>query len=79
MVGTTSTYDGDGNRLFITRGTHVMVVDAKTLEAHRATFPTCPGFTAWRSRPSSARGFISNGGDNMLVIFDLKTLKVSTT
>ncbi|HEY4934050.1 MAG TPA: YncE family protein, partial [Terriglobales bacterium] len=24
------TYDSDANRLFITRGTHVMVVDAKT-------------------------------------------------
>ena len=27
-------YDPDGQRLFITRGSHVMVVDANTLEAY---------------------------------------------
>ena len=28
-------YDKDGQRLFITRGSHVMVVDAKTSESDR--------------------------------------------
>ena len=68
-------YDSDANRLFITRGTHVMVVDAKTLKA-TADIPDLSGIHGVALAPEVGRGFITSGGDNMLAIFDLKTLKV---
>jgi DNA-binding beta-propeller fold protein YncE len=69
------TYDSGGNRLFITRGTHVMVVDAKTLQ-DTADIPDLSGIHGVALAPELGRGFITSGGDNMLAIFDLKTLKV---
>ena len=69
------TYDGDGSRLFITRGSHVMVVDAKTLKA-TDDITGLAGVHGVVLAPELGRGFITSGGDDMLVIFDLKTLKV---
>ncbi len=69
------TYDPNANRLFITRGTHVMVVDAKTLKA-TADIPDLSGIHGVALAPELGRGFVTSGGDNMLAIFDLKTLKV---
>jgi YVTN family beta-propeller protein len=69
------TYDGDANRLFITRGTHVMVVDAKTLKP-TADITDLQGVHGVALAPELGRGYITSGGDNMLVIFDLTTLKV---
>jgi YVTN family beta-propeller protein len=69
------TYDSDGNRLFITRGTHVIVVDAKTLK-QTADITDLQGVHGVALAPELGRGYITSGGDNMLVIFDLKTLKV---
>ena len=69
------TYDPDANRLFITRGTHVMVVDAETLKA-TGDIPDLSGVHGVALAPELGRGFITSGGDNMLAIFDLKTLKV---
>ena len=68
------TYDADGHRLFITRGSHVMVVDAKTLKL-AADIPDLSGIHGVALAPALNRGFISNGGDNTVTIFDLKTLK----
>ncbi len=68
------TYDADGQRLFITRGSHVMVVDAATLKS-TADIPDLSGIHGVALAPEFNRGFISNGGDNTVVIFDLKTLK----
>jgi YVTN family beta-propeller protein len=68
-------FDNDANRLFITRGTHVMVVDAKTLKA-TGDIPDLSGVHGVALAPELGRGFITSGGDNMLAIFDLKTLKV---
>ncbi|HLI64479.1 MAG TPA: hypothetical protein VKV05_13870 [Terriglobales bacterium] len=68
------TYDPGAHRLFITRGSHVMVVDTKTLKAT----DDIPGLSAIHGvalAPKLNRGFISNGGDNTVTIFDLKTLK----
>ncbi len=67
-------YDKDGQRLFITRGSHVMVVDAKTLKV-TGDIPDLSGIHGVALAPSLDRGFISNGGDNTVTIFDLKTLK----
>src|SRR5208283_561586 len=69
------TYDPGANRVFITRGNHVMVVDAKTLKP-TGDIPDLSGVHGVALAPELGRGFISSGGDNMLVIFDLKTLKV---
>jgi YVTN family beta-propeller protein len=69
------TYDPDGNRIFITRGDHVMVVDAKTLKP-TGDITGLSGVHGVALVPELGRGFITSGGDNMLVIFDLKTLTV---
>ena len=68
------TYDKEGERLFITRGTHVMVVDTKTLKA-TADIPDLSGIHGVALALEFNRGFVSNGGDNTVTIFDLKTLK----
>jgi len=67
-------YDADGHRLFITRGSHVMVVDATTLKVI-GDIPDLSGIHGVALAPAMNRGFISNGGDNTVTIFDLKTLK----
>jgi len=68
-------FDSTANRLFITRGTHVMVVDAKTLQV-TGDIPDLSGVHGVALAPELGRGFITSGGDNMLAIIDLKTLKV---
>jgi YVTN family beta-propeller protein len=68
------TYDADGHRLFITRGTHVMVVDAATLKV-TGDIPDLAAIHGVALAPEFNRGFISNGGDNTVTVFDLKTLK----
>ena len=67
-------YDKDGQRLFITRGSHVMVVDTKTLKL-TGDIPDLSGIHGVALAPELNHGFISNGGDNTVTIFDLKTLK----
>ncbi|MGZ4833659.1 MAG: YncE family protein [Terriglobales bacterium] len=67
-------YDKDGQRLFITRGSHVMVVDANTLKV-TADIPDLSGIHGVALAPELGRGFVSNGGDNTVTVFDLKTLK----
>ena len=68
------TYDKDGHRLFITRGSHVMVVDTNTLKA-TGDIPDLSGIHGVALAPELGRGFVSNGGDNTVTVFDLKTLK----
>jgi YVTN family beta-propeller protein len=68
------TYDKDAHRLFITRGTHVMVADTNTLKL-TGDIPDLSGIHGVALAPDLGRGFISNGGDNTVTIFDLKTLK----
>src|SRR5450755_5188268 len=57
------TYDNEGHRLFITRGTHVMVVDSATLKV-TADIPDLAAIHGVALAPLFQRGFISNGGDN---------------
>jgi YVTN family beta-propeller protein len=68
------TYDNVGHRLFITRGSHVMVVDAVTLKV-TGDIPDLSGIHGVALAQELGRGFVSNGGDNTVTIFDLKTLK----
>ncbi len=67
------TFDPDGNRLFISRGTHVMVVDPDGKVT--GDIPNTNGVHGIALAPDVGKGFISAGRDNAVVIFDLKTLK----
>lgn len=68
------TFDPAGKRLFISRGTHVMVVDP-----YKGTvlgdIPDTPGVHGIALAQDLGKGFISNGRDNSITVFDLKTLK----
>jgi DNA-binding beta-propeller fold protein YncE len=68
------TYDPAGKRLFISRGTHVMVVDP-----YKGTvlgdIPDTAGVHGIALAPELGKGFTSNGRDNTVTVFDLKTLK----
>lgn len=68
------TYDAAGNRLFISRGTRVIVVDpAKgTLLGEIANTPGVHGIALAQDL---GKGFTSNGRENTVTVFDLKTLK----
>ena len=69
-------YDTAGKRLFISRGAHVIVVDAASGKV-TGDIPDTPGVHGIALAPDLGRGFTSNGRDNSVSIFDLKTLKVS--
>jgi len=68
------TYDSAGRRLFISRGTRVMVVDpAKgTVLGEIANTPGVHGIALSQEL---GKGFTSNGRENTVTVFSLKTLK----
>ncbi|MFI5304198.1 MAG: YncE family protein [Nitrospiria bacterium] len=67
--------DSEAQRLYISRSTHVMVVDLNT-EKVVADIPDTPGVHGIALAPELNRGFISNGKEDTATVFDLKTLKV---
>jgi DNA-binding beta-propeller fold protein YncE len=67
-------YDGSAGRLFISRSSHVLVVDANTY-AVVGDIADTPGVHGIAVVPESGRGFTSNGRADSAAIFDLKTLK----
>lgn len=72
------TLDPQGHRLFVSRGTHVMVLDAGT-GAAIADIPDTPGVHGIALVPEFGKAFISNGRGNNITIVDLKTLKPTGT
>src|SRR6266571_4012243 len=62
-------------RVFVSRGTHVMVVDGTTGRVV-GDIPDTPRTHGIALAPKSGRGFITNGGDSTVTMFDLKTLAV---
>jgi len=68
------TCDSAGHRLFVTRGTHVMVVSTETGKVI-GDIPDTKGCHGVALAPDLKRGFVSDGGDNAITIFDLGTLK----
>ena len=70
------TYEQGAHRLFITRGTHVMVIDTTTLK-QLGDIPDLSGIHGVALVPAMNKGFVSNGGDDSVTVFDLKTLKVT--
>jgi len=67
-------FDSDTNRLYISRGTHVMVVDVDS-GAIVGDIPNTPRVHGIAIAAEFGKGFTSNGGDGTVTIFDLKTLK----
>jgi DNA-binding beta-propeller fold protein YncE len=68
------TVDSEGRRIFITRSDRVMVVDEGSGKL-LTEIPDTPGVHGVALTPEFGRGFISDGGEDMVTIFDLKTLK----
>jgi DNA-binding beta-propeller fold protein YncE len=68
------TCDSDAHRLYISRSTHVMVVDADS-GAIIGDIPNTLGVHGIALAPEFGKGFTSNGRDASVTIFDLKTLK----
>jgi YVTN family beta-propeller protein len=67
-------FDAAANRLYISRGTHVMVVNPDS-GAIVGDIPNTPRVHGIAVAPEFGKGFTSNGGDGTVTIFDLKTLK----
>lgn len=72
------TVDSKGRRVYISHGTHVMVVDADT-GAIVGDIPGTNGVHGIAIVADMNKGFTSNGRDNAVTVFDLKTLKVLAT
>lgn len=66
--------DPQARRLYISRGTHVLVLDADTYKVV-GDIPDTPGVHGIALAPELGRGFISDGRGDSVTIFDLKTLK----
>ena len=70
--------DSAARRVYISRGTHVMVIDADSY-AVVGDIPGTDGVHGIALAPEIGRGFASDGRSNTVTIFDLKTLKVLGT
>lgn len=68
------TLDSTAHRLYVTRGTHVMVVDTNR-NAVVGDIPNTPGVHGVAIAPRLGRGYTSNGRENTVTVFDLKSLK----
>jgi DNA-binding beta-propeller fold protein YncE len=69
--------DSSARRLYISRATHVIVMDADSGKVV-GDIPDTPGVHGIALAPELGRGFISNGREGTVTIFDLKTLKAIT-
>src|SRR5258707_9133109 len=66
--------DSDARRVYVSRGTHTMVLDADSY-AVVGDIPDTQGVHGIAIASGLGRGFTSNGRSNDVTIFDLKTLK----
>ncbi|MDQ6769318.1 MAG: YncE family protein, partial [Gemmatimonadota bacterium] len=58
-------------RVFVSRGTHVMVIDGPTGKV-LGDIPDTPRTHGIALAPKSNHGFTTNGGDSTVTMFDLK-------
>src|SRR6266403_196907 len=72
------TVDAKARRIYISRSTHVMVVDADK-GVLLGDIPNTNGVHGIAIAPDMDKGFISDGRDNNVTIFDVKTLKILGT
>ncbi len=70
------TVDPAARRLYVSRGTRVVVMDIDK-EAVVGEMADTPGVHGVAVVPDLNRGFTSNGGDDSVTAFDLKTLKAT--
>src|SRR5437879_13390002 len=66
--------DSDARRVYVSRGTHTIVLDADSY-AVVGDIPDTQGVHGIAIASDLGRGFTSNGRSNDVTIFDLKTLK----
>lgn len=66
------TVDTAAHRLYVSRSTHVMVVDTDR-DSIIADIPNTSGVHGVALAPSLGKGFTSNGRDSTVTVFDLKT------
>jgi len=66
--------DPGSQRLYVTRGTHVVVLDLES-EKEVGEIPDTPGVHGIAFVADLGRGFTSNGSDSSVTAFDTKTLK----
>jgi hypothetical protein len=69
------TAEAGTGRVFVSRGTHVMVVDGPTGKVV-GDIPDTPRMHGIALSPKSGHGFTTNAGDSTVTMFDLKTLAV---
>jgi len=67
------TADATSGRVFVSRGSHMMVVDGATGKVV-GDIPNTPGVHGAGIAPKAGHGFTTNGGDQTVTMFDLKTL-----
>jgi DNA-binding beta-propeller fold protein YncE len=63
------------NRVYVTRSSHVMVVDGATGKVV-GDITNTPGVHGVAFAPKHQRGFITDGGDSTVTMFDMQSLKV---
>src|SRR3954468_12650168 len=68
------TADASARRLYISRGTHVIVLDLDSGK-NVGDIPDTPGVHGIALALDLGRGFTSNGRENTVTVFDMKTLK----
>jgi DNA-binding beta-propeller fold protein YncE len=69
--------DPDARRAYISRGTHVVVIDADSGK-NVGEIADTPGVHGIALAPELGRGFTSNGREGTVSIFDIKTLATSS-
>jgi DNA-binding beta-propeller fold protein YncE len=69
------TAESGTGRVFVSRGTHVMVVDGPTGKV-LGDIPDTPVVHGVGIAPKAGHGFTTNGGNSTVTMFDLKTLAV---
>src|SRR5262249_3284307 len=71
------TVDSASRYLYISRATHVIVIDAVSGKVV-GDIPDTPGVHGIALAPDLHRGFISNGREGTVTVFDLQSLKTTT-
>ena len=67
--------DADTGRVFVSRSTHMMVIDGATGRV-LGDIPDTPGVHGAAFSTKAGHGFTTNSGDQTVTMFDLKTLAV---
>lgn len=69
------TFDHASSRLYISRSAHVIVIDANSGQPV-GDIPDTPGVHGIALAPEFGRGFVSNGREGTVTVFELSSLKV---